>query len=75
LMGAMLILPALAAKNIGRSLKSMTVVSVMLGIIAMMGGLYLSEMLSLVPGAAIIIIGGAFFVISLGARSLMQRTV
>jgi len=53
----------------------MTVVSVMLGIIAMMGGLYLSEMLSLVPGAAIIIIGGAFFVISLGARSLMQRTV
>lgn len=73
LMGAMLILPALAAKNIGRSLKGMTVVSVIFGIAAMTGGVYISEKLSLVPGAAIILVGGAFFAISLSVRSLLGR--
>lgn len=73
LMGAMLILPALAAKNLGRSLKGMTAASVVLGVAAMMGGVYLSEKFSLVPGAAIILVGGAFFALSLFIRSLLGR--
>lgn len=73
LMGAMLILPALAAKNIGHSLKSMTVVSVVIGVSAMVGGIYASERLSLVPGAAIILVGGAFFALSLFVRSFLRR--
>lgn len=73
LMGAMLILPALAAKNIGYSLKSMTMVSVVIGVSAMVGGIYASERLSLVPGAAIILVGGAFFALSLFVRSFLRR--
>ncbi|MCR4322704.1 MAG: metal ABC transporter permease [Candidatus Azambacteria bacterium] len=69
LMGAMLILPVVAAKNIAWSLKSMTAFAVVLGVIEMVGGISVAQTYDVVPGAAIILIGGGVFAASLLFRA------
>lgn len=68
LMGAMMILPVVAAKNVAWSLKSMTAFAVALGVCEMVGGISFAKTYGVVPGAAIILIGGAVFIASLLAR-------
>lgn len=70
LMGAMMILPVVAAKNIAWSLKSMTALAIVLGVFEMVGGVSLAQAYDVVPGAAIILIGGAVFALSLIARAV-----
>ncbi len=65
LMGALMILPAVTAKNIAWSLKSMTFFSVMLGVVVFLGGVSLASAFDIVPGAAVILVGGVLFVLSL----------
>lgn len=74
LMGAMMILPVVAAKNIAWSLKSMTAFAIVLGVLEMVGGVSLAQTYDVVPGAAIILIGGGVFALSLIARELSRRT-
>lgn len=73
LMGALMILPVVAAKNIAWSLKSMTAFAVVFGVFEMIGGISLAQAYDMVPGAAIILIGGAVFAFSLIARTMMRR--
>ncbi|MBI5913199.1 metal ABC transporter permease [Candidatus Azambacteria bacterium] len=70
LMGAMMILPVVAAKNIAWSLKSMTALAIVLGVLEMVGGVSLAQAYDTVPGAAIILIGGAVFAVSLVSRAV-----
>lgn len=73
LMGAMMILPVVAAKNIAWSLKSMTALAVVIGVSEMVGGVALAQAYDVVPGAAIILIGGAGFALSLSARAMRYQ--
>lgn len=73
LMGAMMILPVVAAKNIAWSLKSMTALAVVIGVFEMVGGVSLAQAYDIVPGAAIILIGGAVFVLSLIPRAIKRK--
>lgn len=73
LMGAMMILPVVAAKNIAWSLKSMTAFAVALGVLEMVGGMTLAQAYTVVPGAAIILIGGAVFALSLIVRAIGRQ--
>ena len=69
LMGALMILPVVAAKNIAWSLKSMTAFAIALGVFEMVAGVwYACQGVRYSPRAAIILIGGAVFVLSLIAR-------
>lgn len=68
LMGAMTILPVVAAKNISWSLKSMTAFAIVLGVVEMVGGISFARAYEVVPGAAIILIGGGVFALSLLVR-------
>lgn len=68
LMGALTIIPASIAKNISRSMKGYIVLSAVLGgVIAFLGAL-LAEQYGFLPGPTIILIGTAFFLISLVFR-------
>lgn len=73
LMGAMMILPVVAAKNIAWSLKSMTALAIALGVFEMVGGISLAQAHDVVPGAAIILIGGVVFALSLVARAVGRQ--
>ncbi|MEK7487895.1 MAG: metal ABC transporter permease [Patescibacteria group bacterium] len=75
LMGALMILPVVAAKNIAWSLKSMTAFAIALGVFEMVAGVSLAGVYDIVPGAAIILIGGAVFVLSLIARAVKSRGI
>jgi len=65
LMGALTILPVSIAKNISGSLKSMTLLSVLFGIIIILLGLLTSTLFAIPLSAAIILSGGVLFIISL----------
>jgi len=65
LMGALIILPAAAAKNIARSLRTLTLVSAALGVFSVVFGLALSSAFGFPPGPAVVLINAAAFLISL----------
>lgn len=65
LMGALVIIPAATAKNISRNLTSYAWLSAFLGSVSAVLGIYLSQVVNLPPGPAVIISGSAFFFLSL----------
>lgn len=65
LMGALTILPVSAAKNLTSGLRSMTIVSILLGMITIIIGLSISSFFDIPLSAAIILAGGAIFILSL----------
>ncbi|MBI1754774.1 metal ABC transporter permease [Candidatus Azambacteria bacterium] len=73
LMGALIIVPAVTAKNIAWSLKSMTFFSVMLGVVVFLGGVSLANAFDVVPGAAVILVGGVLFALSLVLKAFRIR--
>lgn len=73
LMGALMILPAVTAKNIAWSLKSMTFFSVAFGLIMFLGGIFLASVLAIAPGAAVVLVGCVFFAISLCLKALRGK--
>jgi ABC-type Mn2+/Zn2+ transport system permease subunit len=65
LMGALVIVPAAAAKNISGSFKEYILWSSFLGLISAGIGIYFSKILFLPPGPAVVLASAAFFLISL----------
>jgi len=65
LMGALVILPAAAARNLGRSFRAMTIFSLLIGVLSMIVGFLISSIFSLPPGPAVVLVGAVFFIISL----------
>jgi zinc transport system permease protein len=70
---AMLTIPAAMAKQFTYNLKKIMFFSVLLGIIFVLCGLWLSYELDLASGATIVIVSGLFFLVSFGFRRLVRR--
>ncbi len=64
LMGALVIVPAVASKNIAKSIKSFQMTAILLGIVSVVLGILLARLLSLSSGPAIVLVSAAFFVLS-----------
>jgi zinc transport system permease protein len=70
---ALLTIPAATARQHTHNLKNMMLLSMVFGIIAVLGGLWLSYELDLASGATIILFSGAIFLCSLGVSRLRSR--
>lgn len=68
LMGALTIIPASIAKNVTRSMKGYMVLSAALGGAIACAGVWLATAYGFLPGPTIILIGTAFFLLSLALR-------
>ncbi|MEK7520298.1 MAG: metal ABC transporter permease [Patescibacteria group bacterium] len=73
LMGALVVLPAAAAKNITRSLKGMAVWAVLFGVAMFAAGIAFAAVFAAPPGAAIVLCGGVLFLVSLVVRAARGR--
>ena len=68
LMGALVIIPAISAKNIARNLQNYGLISLLLGAISAVGGIALSETLNLPPGPTIVLTSAVLFLLTLLAK-------
>lgn len=68
LMGALIILPASAAKNAAGSLKGLTLLSIIFGLISVFVGLFLAGAFQLPPGPMVVMVSAAIFGLSLFVR-------
>ena len=68
LMGALVIVPAAAAKNISRSFKQFAFWGSFLGLISGGAGIYFSKLFSISPGPAVVLSSVAIFLISLALK-------
>ncbi len=73
LIGPLLIIPAAAAKNIARNLKTMFVMSVVFGILASLTGLVVSYYLDTASGPTIVLMGTFIFIITLSSRKFVLQ--
>jgi len=65
LMGALVIVPAAAAKNLSISLSDFTKLSAFFGGVSALGGILLANYLSLHPGPIVVLTSGAIFLLTL----------
>ncbi len=65
LMGALVIIPAIASKNFTNSMNRYTVVSALLGLASLLGGIILASYFKLPPGPLVVLVSTVFFLISL----------
>lgn len=73
LMGALIILPAAASKNLSNSLKSMTFLSLILGVMMTIGGVIIARGFILPVGPITILLGAFIFICSLFISRFMLR--
>ena len=64
LTGAMVIIPAAAAKNLAKSIKSFQIVSVLIGILSSVLGIIISQTTEIASGPAVVLVAITAFVIS-----------
>jgi ABC-type Mn2+/Zn2+ transport system permease subunit len=64
LTGAMVIIPAVTAKNLARDIKSYQILSIITGVIATITGIFVADRFSYPSGPAIVLTAIAFFVVS-----------
>ena len=65
LMGALVIIPAAAAKNLSRNLTAYAGLSALFGLISAAGGVYLASLLNFSPGPIVVLTSAAIFFLSL----------
>jgi len=65
LMGALVIIPAITSKNITSSLRGYTVLSSLIGLISLLGGMIIASKFHLSPGPVVILASSAVFLVSL----------
>lgn len=70
LASAFLVLPAAAARLLSQTFVQMTVLSVLIGVFSVAGGMLLSYLLDLPPGPVIVLSQSALFLVALGATKL-----
>lgn len=68
LMGALVIIPAIASKNITSSMTDYTKVSAIIGFASLLGGVFLANSLGLPPGPISVILSAAVFLICIAFR-------
>lgn len=73
LMAANLVIPAATAKLLSRSLTQMTIYSVVIAVVASIGGLLLSYFSDVPSGSTIVLLEAGFFAIALGLKSIFPK--
>lgn len=73
LMGALIIVPAAAGKNVARSLRGFMGWSVFFGILSAIAGVYISAIYGYAPGPIFILAGAVLFAVSMILRVLFRR--
>lgn len=68
LMGALVIIPAIASKNISSSFGGYTRLSAVIGLVSLVGGILLANRLNLAPGPIVVLVSTAIFVITLAFK-------
>lgn len=68
LMGALVIIPAIASKNITSSMAGYTKASAIIGLVSLVGGILLANSLGLPPGPLTVLTGAAVFLVSLALK-------
>ncbi len=68
LVGAVVILPAVSAKNVSRSLAQYALVSAVLGMVSAVAGIALAAGLNLQPGPVVVVSGVAVFLVTVGMK-------
>ncbi len=68
LMGALVIIPAIASKNISSSMSSYTWTSALVGMLSLTGGILLANYFVLAPGPIVVLTSAAIFVITLAFK-------
>jgi zinc transport system permease protein len=64
LTGAMVIIPAVTAKNLARSIKEFQLLSILFGGVGSLGGILIARFLNMASGPAVVLTAVVFFVIS-----------
>jgi len=65
LMGALVIIPAISARNLTSSLNSYTLGSAIFGLISLLGGIFIANYFHLAPGPIVVLVSSAIFLASL----------
>jgi len=65
LMGALVVIPAIASKNISNGLSSYVKMATLFGILSGIGGLFLATYYSLPPGPMVVLVSAGIFVVTL----------
>ncbi len=68
LMGSLVVIPAVASKNISRSFKAYTLASILFGVFSAVSGILLSANFSLPPGPMVVLTSATLFLITLFFR-------
>lgn len=68
LVGAVVILPAVSAKNVSRSLAQYALVSAVLGMVTAAGGIALAAATNLQPGPLVVVSGVVVFLVTVGMK-------
>lgn len=68
LMGALVIIPAIAAKNFTRSMHSYTVAASIIGLVSLVGGILLAGSLALPPGPIVVLLSAGVFLVSIAFK-------
>jgi len=69
LMGALVVIPAAASKNMTRSFGAYSIFSLILGAVTAVAGIVLAAVFSLPPGPMVVLAGAALFLFSLAFRA------
>jgi len=69
LMGSLVIIPAVASKNLARNLTSYGFISLLLGVISAVGGILLASLWGLPPGPLVVLVSASIFLVSLIFRA------
>lgn len=65
LMGALVIIPAIASKNITRNMNSYIFSSALFGLVSLVGGILISNYFSFAPGPIVVLVSAFIFLLSL----------
>ena len=68
LMGALVIIPAIAAKNVVSSMGRYTFLSALIGLVSLVGGVLLAVSLTLPPGPIVVLASTVIFLITLAFK-------
>lgn len=74
LAGALVIVPAVAAKLVGPNLRTFATLSLLFGVVAAVGGTALSAVTAIESGPLVVVVGVVLFVVALAARALRARS-
>lgn len=72
LMGALMIIPVLAAQEFGQGFRKSTLIAVAFSLLSVFIGLYLSFLFTVSAGGTIVLVAIGFFIIGLVAKALRQ---